>query len=332
MTGRKADQGVSAIERRIAEAQLALADLGLPAAQQNRLSALALLALLDLRPNQEGAAARNPMRGVHAIMGFGNTHYGTNWAENTRETFRKDAIHYFEMARLIAKNPDNPDRPTNSPHTVYQVTDTALQLLRSFGTASRAGELPAYLEVVGSLADRHAVRRSLAKVPLKRLTGAAVNLSAGAHSDLIEQIISAFAPRFTPGGTLVSVGDTAKKWGYFDEATLSALGVVIGSAGTKMPDVVIYHDEKQWLVIVEAFTNVGPIDALRKEQLEHLFAPLQGRLVFVTAFADRATMARQAMSLAWETDVWIAEAPDHLIHYDGGRFLGPRGVDAPSEV
>ena len=95
-----------------------------------------------------------------------------------------------------------------------------------------------------------------------------------------------------------------------------------------MPDVVIHHDAKGWLVLVEAFTSRGPIDPLRREQLLRLFAGSDPALVFVTAFPDRRTMARQAARLAWETEVWCADHPDHLIHYNGERFLGP--VEDPS--
>ncbi len=321
--GEKATDPV-AVQRRIDEARLVLANLAMPPAQQNVMCALTLLALLDLTPEKPWSEAQGPMRGIHTIMRYSDAHYGTSWAENTRESFRKDAIHYFETARLIVKNPDDPSRPTNSGRTVYQVTDDALALLRTFGTDEWAERLPVYLETAGTLADRYAARRTLTKVSLKTLTGRMLTLSPGKHSDLIEQIVTEFAPRFTPGGTLIYAGDTGRKWAsYFDEATLGKLGVTIGSAGTKMPDVVIYHDAKHWLVVVEAFVSVGPIDPLRKEQLERLFAESSAPLVFVTAFPDRRAMARQATNLAWETDVWIAEAPDHLIHYNGERFLGP---------
>lgn len=313
-----------AVQRRIDEARLVLANLRMPPGQQNAMCALTLLALLDLTPEQKWLEATNPMRGIHAIMQYSDANYGTNWAENTRESFRKDAIHYFESARLIAKNPDDPNRPTNSGKTVYQVTDEALALLHTFGSEEWAERLLAYIDAIGTLADRYAGRRTVAAVPLRMVAGKELTLSPGKHSELIEQIVTEFAPRFTPGGTLIYAGDTGRKWdSYFDKSLLERLGVTIPSAGTKMPDVVIYHEEKEWLVIVEAFTSVGPINDLRKEQLARLFVSSTAPLVFVTAFLHRRTMARKATELAWETDVWIAEAPDHLIHYNGERFLGP---------
>jgi hypothetical protein len=37
----------------------------------------------------------------------------------------------------------------------------------------------------------------------------------------------------------------------------------------------------------------------------------------------RAVMTRYLGEIAWETEVWVADAPSHLIHFDGARFLGP---------
>jgi adenine-specific DNA-methyltransferase len=312
------------IRKRISEPQTILAALGLPPDQQKLVPVLTFLALCRLSPDMSWREASNPLIGVSPILDYVNAHYGVSYRENSRETFRKSAIHYFEAAHLIAKNPDNPNRPINSGKTVYQLTDDALSLIQSFGTDEWGERLPAYMAVMGSLTDRFSARRTLEHVPLKMLPGRSVTLSVGPHSDLIEQVIFQFGPRFTPGGTLIYAGDTGQKWdSYFDETTFEGLGVVVASTGTKMPDVVIYHEAKKWLVVAEAFDTVGPIDPLRRTQLEELFAASTAPRVYVTAFHDRRAMASQAARLAWETEIWIAEAPDHLIHYNGERFLGP---------
>jgi adenine-specific DNA-methyltransferase len=43
----------------------------------------------------------------------------------------------------------------------------------------------------------------------------------------------------------------------------------------------------------------------------------------VTAFPDRVTFRKFAKDIAWETEVWIADNPDHMIHFNGDKFLGP---------
>jgi len=38
-----------------------------------------------------------------------------------------------------------------------------------------------------------------------------------------------------------------------------------------MPDVIVYHSAKDWLLLVEAVTSHGPVDAKRRSELMHLF-------------------------------------------------------------
>jgi hypothetical protein len=118
------------------------------------------------------------------------------------------------------------------------------------------------------------------------------------------------------------VGDTGGKWRYFDEEALLALGVIVDAHG-KMPDVVIHHIERDWLVLVEAVTSHGPVDAKRREELAILFREARLGLVYVTAFLTRSEMARYLSQISWATEVWVKEAGTHLIHFDGERFLGP---------
>jgi type II restriction enzyme len=90
-----------------------------------------------------------------------------------------------------------------------------------------------------------------------------------------------------------------------------------------MPDVVLYFSEKDWLILIESVTSHGPVDGKRHEELAQLFANSSAGLVYVTAFPDRAIMRKYLGDIAWETEVWVADAPTHLIHFNGVRFLGP---------
>ena len=139
---------------------------------------------------------------------------------------------------------------------------------------------------------------------------------------MIKSIIEEFGPRFVPGGALIYAGDTGEKMGYFDEPLLKELGVEVNSHG-KMPDVVIYYPEKKWLILIESVTSHGPVDGKRHGELETLFKNSKVGIVYVTAFPNRSLMARYLNEIAWETEVWVADAPSHLIHFNGVRFLGP---------
>ena len=160
------------------------------------------------------------------------------------------------------------------------------------------------------------------RIPIQIASGKNIQLSPGEHSELIKAVIEDFAPRFVPDGVLVYTGDTGEKWGYFNDKLLAKLGVTVDSHG-KMPDVVLYYPKRNWLLLVESVTSHGPVDGKRHDELSRLFSGTSAGLVYVTAFPNRSTMARYLPEIAWETEVWVADAPSHLIHFNGIRFLGP---------
>ena len=306
----------------IDEALAILRALKLGRGQINERSALTLLALLDLTPEKRWQDAANPIMGIRAILDFCREKYERPYAENTRETFRRQTIHQFEQAGMVTRNPDDPKRAINSPHNVYQVTDELLELARDFGTPGWEDSLAAFGAMQEALRARFSQLRELDRIPITTTTGKTLLLSAGGQNLLIKEVIEEFCPRFAPGGKLLYVGDADKKWAFFDADYLASLGVEVDSHG-KMPDVVVHHTAKNWLLLVEAVTSHGPVDAKRHRELRELFAKSTAGLVFVTTFLTRAAMKKYLTELAWETEVWVAEAPGHLIHFNGQRFLGP---------
>jgi hypothetical protein len=303
-----------------------LLSLGLPRAQQNERSALCLLALLNLTPGKAWADAESPLVGITPIMDWARVHYGKEYAPNTRETVRRRTMHQFCDAGLVLYNPDQPDRPVNSPRAVYQIEPSLLALLRTFGTEKWPHSLAVYLSERETLVARYAREREQNRIPVQITADLKIALSPGEHSELIRAVIEEFAPRFAPGSVLVYAGDTGSKWSYFDAPLLAGLGVKVDSHG-KMPDVVLHYTAKNWLLLVEAVTSHGPVDGKRHSELARLFDGSTAGLVYVTAFPNRGIMGRYLGEIAWETEVWVADAPSHLIHFNGVRFLGPYPVE-----
>src|ERR1700691_1655683 len=254
----------------VADAHRILISLGLPRGQQNQRSALCLLALLDVRRGCTWAEAQNPLMGITPIMDWIGDHYKKKNAPNTRETARRQTMHQFVAAGIAVYNPDKPDRPVNSPAAVYQIEPAALALLRTFDTERWHNSLAAYLAERETLAARYAHERKQKLLPVQVAPGRIITLSPGEHSELIRAIIEDFGARFVPGGILIHAGDTGQKWGYFDAPTLAKLGVSVDSHG-KMPDVVLYYPEKNWLVLVESVTSHGPVNGKRHAELARLF-------------------------------------------------------------
>jgi len=299
-----------------------LAALGLPKGQQNERSALSLLALLNLKPKRDWPQSESPLMGITPIMDWIRDNFDKKYAPNTRETIRRQTMHQFVDAGIAVSNPDRPKRPVNSPDWVYQIEPQALELLRSFGKPEWQSNLKAYLAKHQTLAARYANEREQNLIPVQIAPGTEIKLSPGEHSELIREIIESFAPRFVPGAVLIYAGDTGEKWGYFAESILTKLDVQIEAHG-KMPDVVLHDAERNWLVLVESVTSHGPVDGKRHNELAKLFAGSTAGLVYVTAFPNRSIMGRYLGEIAWETEVWVADAPSHLIHFNGERFLGP---------
>lgn len=322
MPADKPERKAAIRKKRLAEAVDALTALQFGSKQRNETAAYTLLALLGLQPEVAWSDAQAPLCGITPIIEFIATSYKIQYAPNSRETIRDEAVKFFVEEGLLLRNPDDPNRPTNSGKTVYQIEPTALDLLRKIGTLDWQPALTQYLASRESLKNEIARKRDLARVPVTLPDGSKVALSPGGQNPLIKEIIEQFCPAFAPGGSVLYIGDTENKFVHLEAAGLAALGVTIGPAA-KIPDVIVHYAAKNWLLLVEAVSSAGPIDGKRRKELKELFAGCKAGLVFVTAFETRQMMQSFITQIAWESEVWIAEDPDHMIHFNGERFLGP---------
>ena len=313
-------------QRKIDDALAILKALGMPQGQQNDRSALTLLALIDLKPSDSWSGLKRPLMGITPIMEYIREYYGRVYAPNTRETIRRQTMHQFVEAGIAVYNPDDPSRAVNSPKACYQISDEAARVIAKYGAGEWETALEAWLGEGSTLSEKWTRSREMQMVPVEVAEGREIELTPGLHSQLIRDIIHEFAPRFMPGAELIYVGDTGDKIGYFQECRLAELGVTVDRHG-KMPDVVLYFGDKNWLVLVESVTSHGPVDAKRHNELAELFTGAMPGLVYVTAFPSRDVMREHLRDISWETEVWCADAPTHLIHFDGERFLGPYESD-----
>ena len=255
---------------------------------------------------------------IHDVLVFTRENYGVEYAENSRETFRKQAMHHFRNAAFIEDN----GKATNSPNYRYRLTDEFLALIQSYGTDFWEQKKQDFLLNHESLVNMYASKRSMQKMPVI-INGAGFTFSPGKHNELQKAIIEEFAPRFAPGSECLYVGDTTEKDLVKNVEKLSGLGFEI-TLHDKMPDVVLYSAEKNWIYFVESVTSVGPMDPKRIREIEEMTQNVTAGKIYVTAFLDFATYKKFAESLAWETEVWLAEMPDHMIHLNGDKFMGPR--------
>jgi type II restriction enzyme len=309
-------------EDKIDQARHLLVLFGMDGERSNERSALTLLALLHLRPEDGWPEASNPMLGTRALMDWMRDVYGRDYAPNTRETIRRFTLHQFADAMLVVQNPDKPDRPVNSPKWNYQITSEALAVIQACSTPAFDAALRKYLAIVPGLRDRYAAARELNRIPVTLPGGVPFTLSPGGQNVLLKQMVEEFCPRFMPGGEVLYVGDADAKWARFEAERLAELGVTVDQHGP-MPDLVVYLPDKDWLVLMEAASSHGPVNSRRRSELAALFSDATPGLVYVSCFLDRREMRRYLHEIAWETDAWCADNPTHLIHFNGERFLGP---------
>lgn len=304
--------------KKLEDAKAILNALQVPMSQQNTMCCCVLLAMADVKENTQWSSATNNWVRIHDVIAFSALNYNIIYAENSRETLRKQAMHNFRNAAFIEDN----GKATNSPNYRYRLTFEMLELVQSYGTDNWKSRLDDFLLKHETLKQLYASKRELKKMPVK-INGEDFTFSYGKHNQLQKAILEEFAPRFAPNAECLYVGDTIEKDLVKRSERLHSLGFDI-TLHDKMPDVVLYSEEKKWIYFIEAVTSVGPMSPKRIVEISKMTANVRIGKIYITAFLDFDTYKKFFKSLAWETEVWISEIPDHMIHLNGDKFLGPR--------
>ncbi|WP_156009529.1 BsuBI/PstI family type II restriction endonuclease [Streptococcus ruminantium] len=303
---------------KLEEAKNILNELKVPPKQQSDLCGYVILAMADIKKNDEWANATNKWIRIHDVIAFIREFYEVSYAENSRETFRKQAMHHFRNAAFIEDN----GKATNSPNYRYRLTDEMLLLVKTFQSSLWEEQKNNFLKSHQNLIDLYSSKKAVRKMPVK-INGDNFTFSPGKHNQLQKFIIEEFAPRFAENSECLYVGDTIQKDLVKNEEKLKELGFEI-TLHDKMPDVVLYSEDKNWIYFVESVTSVGAMEPKRIKEIEEMTENVSAGKIYVTAFLDFKTFKKFSESLAWETEVWIADMPDHMIHLNGDKFLGPR--------
>jgi len=298
------------------EAVAILKALGLPRAQQNERSALTLLALLDLREESPCSQAIERSIRIHDILAFILEHYHREYAENTRETIRRQTLHQLEQAGVAVRNPDDPTRPTNSPKTVYAITPEALVVITRYGTPGWDGVLQEFVENQGKLIEKYEKRKEKHLIPVSLPNGCLVKFSPGKHNELQAKVLKEFRARFCPETKVAYVGDAARKLLHANNELLQELQIPI-TQHDKLPDVVLYDRRRNHVFLIEAVTAHGPLSPKRQMELEEALKDCKAKRIYVTAFPDFREFRRHIENIAWGTEVWIENNPEHVIHFNG---------------
>lgn len=303
---------------KLTEAKSILNNVGMPIKQQSDICGYVLLAMSGIKEKSSWQEATNKWIGIHEMIQFIKNEYGIQYAENSRETFRKQAIHHFRNAALIEDN----GKSTNSPLYKYRITDETLNMIRNMNTEAWYNSISNFTSIHESLKEKYASKKRVEKMPVE-INGKKLTFSPGKHNELQKAILEEFAPRFAPNSVCLYVGDTIEKDLVKETELLKSIGLDI-SVHDKMPDVVLYRKDKNWIYFIEAVTSVGPISPKRILEITDMTHKMTAKPIFITAFPNMKVFKKFAEELAWETEVWLSEMPDHMIHLNGDKFMGPR--------
>lgn len=274
------------------------------------------LSWLDIRVNDDSHYLRS-----RDIIRWMNSYLGESISLGSYDDIRRKDLLYPVEIGIILKSAGNEAAATNDGTRGYAVNPDFADLIRSFGTSSWSDMIEAFLQKSEVLAEQLRQRRRLLMMPV-RVNADEILLGPGEHNQIQKAVIEEFLPRFGHGAEVIYVGDTEDKNLYVKDEILEEIGF-FEISHDKLPDVLAYSRSENWIFIIEAVHSANPIDPYRKLMLERLTSRCSAELVFVTAFLNRSGFKKFAAEIAWETEVWIAEEPDHMIHFNGDKFLGP---------
>lgn len=285
--------------------------------------AMTFLSVANVFSNHQWQNAKSINDGVklktREIITLINQNFNESISYGSYDDIRRKDLKYPVLAFLIVNT--SPNSARNDPNRGYALSQEMCELVKTFNTPNWENKLQSFKANYEELKSRLEKERELNSIPVM-IGNKSIKFSPGEHNELQKAIIEEFLPRFGYGCEVLYVGDTADKYLFLEEEKLKNLNFFELSHG-ELPDVVAYSKEKNWLYLIEAYHSTGPMSDTRVLKLKELLTGCKCELIFITAFLDKATFKKQASVIAWETEAWIADEPDHMIHFNGDKFLGP---------
>jgi type II restriction enzyme len=282
--------------------------------------AISFLAVAGVTSNWKQAKNNTNLR-TRDIINFVNEHFEETISSGSYDDIRRKDLKLLILSDLIINSGTSKRSATNDPTRSYALHPQLRELIITYNTPQWKQALSKFNTGKEKLSDILIRRRTLEKVPVKLPSGKTIDLSFGKHNILQKQIIEEFLPRFGGGCELLYIGDTVNKLLHIDRKRLNELRF-FDLLHDELPDVVAYNESKNWLYLVEAVHSSGTMSETRILELKRMLQDCKAEIVFVTAFLTRVDFKKWILDIAWETEVWIADNPDHMIHFNGNKFLG----------
>lgn len=286
--------------------------------------AIAFLACGDIKVIEDLKIAKDWNSGyslkTRDIINFVNEHFNEKISSGSYDDIRRKDLKLLTLSEVVLRS--SPNSATNDSTRGYSLNPTYAELIRDFGSDNWWHTVSERLKNIEPLSQKLKRDRAIQKVEVILPSGGKLSFSAGEHNDLQKAIIEEFLPRFGHGAEVLYVGDTSDKYLYLEKEKLEKL-LFFEISHEELPDVIAYSMKKNWLYLIEAVHSSGPISEVRLLQLQKLTKSCTADIVYVTAFLTKQKFRQFITEIAWETEVWIADNLDHLVHFNGDKFLGP---------
>lgn len=268
--------------------------------------------------------AKSLMNGIFLktrdIIDFENTHFGENISRGSYDDIRRKDLKPLVEAGLVINSSILDQSATNNPNRGYALDAQFAKLLTLYGTKQWEAKLSIFLEKRQKIREEMEHRQEMKQVPITLPSGVMLALSAGEHNLLQKKIIEIFLPIFGMGAQVLYLGDTSNKYLFKKEEELQALNFFT-LEHDELPDIVAYSKEKNILFLIEAVYSSGPMDEIRVNRMKKQLAKCTANIIFLTAFLNKNDFKKWVTDIAWGTEVWVADNPEHLIHFNGHKFL-----------
>lgn len=317
------------VKRLIRESLQIIEALGIPiddlTERQKEKMAMAFLAVGDVKSSSAWKRIKDSNNTyavtTREIIKYNNANFEEHISEGSYDDIRRKDLARLALATIVVHS--KPASNTSNPTRGYKINSEYSRIIRNYGQSDWFAQVDAFNRMHETYQDKVSAKRNLPRLKVVTPDGKEITLKDGEHNAIQKQIIEEFLPRFGYGAELLYCGDSDNKFGVvFEKERLKQLGFEDITQNV-LPDVVAYSPEKDWVYLIEAYHTSNPITPQRKLKLKQVLGDCADKAVYVTAFENNSAYKNCPEELAWETEVWIATDPDHMIHRDGHRFIGP---------
>lgn len=254
------------------------------------------------------------------IIEFENKYYSENISSGSYDDIRRKDLILLVSAGIVFNSCILEEKATNNPTRGYGLNPLFASLIKAYGKSNWEVELNKFLFENKSLKEEMEHRRNLQKIPVALPSGENIELSFGEHNVLQKEIVENFLTKFGFNSQVLYIGDTTNKFLYKDDKKLEELKC-FNIKHEELPDVIAYSKDKNLLFLCEAVHSAGPMSEIRVRKLKEQLNKCTAEIIFITAFLTKKDFKKWILDIAWETEVWIAETPEHMVHFNGYKFL-----------